>query len=552
MGKRVLVLGGGLGGLSAAQELVERGFEVEVLEANAVPGGKARSVKVPESGTGGRDDLPGEHGFRFFPGFYQHLPDTMRRIPYRLQPGGCADNLVPTHQLQIARFGRSPITAPSRFPTSLDAVQVALHALFGNELGLADGEMAFFGERLWRVMTSCRARRLAELELLSWWEFVDAAHRSEAYRKFLATGLSRSLVSARPEEASARTIGQVQVHLLEHIVTPGAVSDRVLNGPTNEVLVDPWVAYLAQRGVTFRMDAVISGIRVVDGEVRGVTIGDRHRRSAGWTATADYYVAALPVEDMARLITPELEAADPRLAAVRMLSSHVRWMNGIQFFLREDVPVIRGHVLYLDSPWAITSISQPQFWQRLDLAQRGDGTVRGIISVDISDWDTPGHFVPLPARRCESRDQIAHEVWEELKLSLNVEGKVLLRDDMRHSWFMDPNIIIPDPERPRDDVNLQPLFINTPDSWRLRPTAAGAIPNLFLASDYVQCETDLASMEAANEAARRAVNALLEADGSTAEPCRLFDMDMPAVLAPWRARDQRRFDRGLPWDGKPF
>src|SRR5215207_3917168 len=77
----VAVLGGGVGGLSAAHELAERGFEVTVYEARAELGGKARSMPVPGSGTGGRADLPAEHGFRFFPGFYRHLPDTMARIP---------------------------------------------------------------------------------------------------------------------------------------------------------------------------------------------------------------------------------------------------------------------------------------------------------------------------------------------------------------------------------------------------------------------------------------------------------------------------------------
>jgi len=65
----VAVLGGGVGGLSAAHELVERGFDVRVYESRALFGGKARSFGVPGSGTGGRADLPAEHGFRFFPGF---------------------------------------------------------------------------------------------------------------------------------------------------------------------------------------------------------------------------------------------------------------------------------------------------------------------------------------------------------------------------------------------------------------------------------------------------------------------------------------------------
>ena len=69
--------------MSAAHELAERGFLVNVYERQPVyVGGKARSVDVPHTGTAGRPDLPGEHGFRFFPGFYKHVTDTMKRIPY--------------------------------------------------------------------------------------------------------------------------------------------------------------------------------------------------------------------------------------------------------------------------------------------------------------------------------------------------------------------------------------------------------------------------------------------------------------------------------------
>ncbi|MGD1098174.1 MAG: FAD-dependent oxidoreductase, partial [Bryobacteraceae bacterium] len=82
MSTRVVVLGGGVGGLSAAQELAERGFEVVVYERRPDFGGKARSIPVPNSTTPGRNPLPGEHGFRFFPSFYKHLPDTMKRIPF--------------------------------------------------------------------------------------------------------------------------------------------------------------------------------------------------------------------------------------------------------------------------------------------------------------------------------------------------------------------------------------------------------------------------------------------------------------------------------------
>src|SRR3712207_7613734 len=97
---RVAILGGGVAGLTAAHELAERGFEIVVLEAREIAGGKARSLPVPGSGTGGRADLPAEHGFRFFPDFYQHLPDTMRRIPAR--NGTVLDNLTGATRILFA------------------------------------------------------------------------------------------------------------------------------------------------------------------------------------------------------------------------------------------------------------------------------------------------------------------------------------------------------------------------------------------------------------------------------------------------------------------
>ncbi len=45
---KVVVLGGGVAGMSAAHELIERDFEVAVYEKLRIPGGKARSVEVSQ------------------------------------------------------------------------------------------------------------------------------------------------------------------------------------------------------------------------------------------------------------------------------------------------------------------------------------------------------------------------------------------------------------------------------------------------------------------------------------------------------------------------
>ena len=119
-----------MGGLSAAHELAERGFAVTVYESNAAFGGKARSLSVAGSGIGGRKDLPGEHGFRFFPGFYKHVTDTMSRIPFGTRGANCRDNLVQATRILLARQGKVDPVWVARFPETLDDFRTAFLALF--------------------------------------------------------------------------------------------------------------------------------------------------------------------------------------------------------------------------------------------------------------------------------------------------------------------------------------------------------------------------------------------------------------------------------------
>jgi uncharacterized protein with NAD-binding domain and iron-sulfur cluster len=546
MAHRVIVLGGGIAGLSTAHELIERGFEVEVYETLAIPGGKARSIPVPGSGTAGprgvRKDLPGEHGFRFFPRFYRHVTDTMKRIPFG-RGRTVFDNLVDTTRVQLARFDRAPIELTARFPRTLGDVRVLLGdvgQLYRGDLDLSHDELAFFASRIWQIVTSCHERRLGEYEKIGWWDFIGAAERSPGYQNLLGHGITRSLVAAKADLASARTIGDIFVQLLFDIVEPGPSTDRLLNGPTNDAWITPWVEYLASRGVSYHLGASVVAIGCERGGIRDITVrmNGTLRRVAG-----DYYVCALPVEDVVPLLTPELTAADPSLANLRRLERATSWMNGIQIYLTADVDLVHGHTIYVDSPWALTSVSQGQFWGDVDLAEYGNGSVKGIISVDISEWERKG-LNGKTAKEC-TPEELTWEVWEQLKRSLNHGGTEVLKDEDVYEWFLDPALQL---RTGAEDTNEEPLLVNLVGTWALRPEAVTAIPNLFLASDYVRTYTDLATMEAANEAARRAVNGILHASGVPAPRCELWKLHEPEIFAPWRALDLARYRQGLPWD----
>ncbi len=534
----VAILGGGVAGLTAAHELIERGFSVTLYEGRTSAGGKARSQPVPGTGTAGRRDLPGEHGFRFYPSFYRHVIDTMRRTPDG-RGGTVADALRPTTESAIAgkddttwtRFSRKRLTKPYEIVEVLE--------LFFQDLDVSVGDVSLFTAKVLQFLTSCDARRDGEYEPLSWWQYLHGDAYGANFQKQLRA-IPRTMVAMDPQRGSARTIGRISMQLLLDFAESGASTDRTMGGPTSEMWLDPWVDYLRDRGVVVHTGAPATAVHVGAGQVTGVDV------TGHGTVTADHYVLAVPIDVVGGLISPALGALDPQLERLRtaVVDDLVSWMVGLQFFLYEDVPLVRGHLYYPDSPWALTTISQAQFWDVGGLFRRryGDGSVGGIISVDISDWDTPGTYVGKPARLCTPAE-VADEVWHQLKDGLNGAGvgEQILRDELLHSWHLDADLDYSGGVPPRNDARL---LVHPPGSFAQRPTAASLVPNLVLAGDYVQTGTDLASMEGANEAARRAINAVLDRAGWVGPRAGVWALEEPRQFAVWKRLDAALHARG--------
>ena len=537
--KKIIVIGGGVGGLSCAHELAERSYEVHVYEARASWGGKARSQPVANTGTGGRADLPGEHGFRFYPRFYKHVIDLMERTP--VLGGTVAGRLKATTESAIALIDQD--TWYRFYRRKLDRPYDVLEALelFFKTLDFDSADLALFGLKVLQFFTTSEERRLGALDAVSWWQYLEGDRYSPKFQRQLRA-VPRTMVAMDPKRGSARTIGTISMQLILDYASSGVTNDRTMGGPTSEAWLDPWVARLRALGVHLH-----DGQRCEELAVAGGRIAEA-RFEGGDVVTGDHYVLAVPIDVAHRLMTPQVAALDPALA--RLCAAHVddlvSWMVGIQFFLYEDVPMVRGHIFYPDSPWALTSISQPQFWRDGGLFRTrwGDGSVSGLISVDVSDWDTPGLFVPKPAKQC-TRDEIAHEVWGQLKASLNGNGpgEELLTDDLLHSWHLDADLDYAGGVPP---VNGSRLLVHPPGAWTLRPDAVTQIPNLVLASDYVRTHTDLASMEGACEAGKRAANGVLDRDASTAARVRIWPLEELAKWDRWKLFDTALYRRGKP------
>ena len=424
--------------------------------------------------------MPGEHGFRFFPGFYKHVVDTMRRIP-SFDGAKVADHLVPTTRLEFTQYDKPAFIVPAGFPPSPRDAGTMLRDIL---LALAPSarypdDLAFFGARLWQILLAAE-RRLGEYERTSWWP---------CRRRGAVGALPKVSRDGHNAPAGGRQGAHSQyAHhrrylraLVLTILNPGS-TDRVLDGPTNLVWMDPWLKHLESSGVQYVKNAEVEEIMCEAGRT-GVVARQQGKRTV---VRGDYYVAALPLEDIAPMVNSRLAAADPTLANLRALAVNLEWMNGVQFYLHRAVPSTHGHVVHIDTEWALTSISQLQFWRNVRPSCSETATCTAY-SVDISDWTEPGSN-GRPAMQC-SRDEVVRETWRQLKRSLNDTGDEVLRDEDLHSWFLDTDVEN-DPRTPGLAAQFRAAARKPPRHLGLRPEATTAIPNLFLASDYVRTYTD--------------------------------------------------------------
>jgi 15-cis-phytoene desaturase len=548
--QKIVIIGGGIGGLTTAQELIEKNpkLEIHIYEKNKIFGGKARSLKVPESGSNGRLDLDGEHGFRIFPGFYHHMFDTMKRIP--LKNGKTVyDNLVKTETFMCTgQDGTRPVVGVTPNNYTSWAQFLAAQYTVATNLKIPTREMNFYAQRVFVMATSCLKRYEQEYDSVSYWDFLQADKLSIQTRALIVHGITKTLLASQAEIASLRTIGKLSIRLIFNPYFTDRPFIQLFSKPTNEVFFDPWVDYLKSKGVQFHLEHEIVNFNTVGNKIMFVRVKHKGKEEV---VGAHHFVSTIPGIQMQSLVTEEMKKAAPSLGRLDKLV----WlgMNGIQFYLNEDVPITKGHVMTLFTNWALAVVSQKQFWNDYNWSARGNGKVKGVISICLSDWQKPGNIdgpsKGKPATQC-TKKEIIDEVWFQLhKILPNLFHKD--QSKQVEFSFLDPAIKF---HATGNNTNDEPLFIDTVNATYIQPRAdVEGLTNFFIAGDYVKTKAAFASMEASCEAGRLTAIGVLKQLGWRGKMPEIFDDLWPHIFKPAQAVDCKRFEEGkkhLGWDYK--
>jgi len=466
-----------------------------------------------------------------------------------------------------SQVARSPITS---FEELKQYLTIVFSSRESGGFGLTPRDAGRLTLKVLQFATACDARR-RDYEQLSWWEFLNADDLSQNAQSALQR-LPEALVAMDAKECDARTQWVPFIHILLDQVKAGTYRDGTLRGPTSEAWLNPWRAYLEAQGVEF-IAGKLEGFEAIEvpdaaepeGGVRvvwpKVTCIDPRYATGDAPLKPGYFVLAVSAPEARRLAkefsralgepegdederdtTEESPRAfksdfkkaekiggdmpdDELKAELRRPrpNSDYRHFAGIQYYFAEDISWLDGHVYYPDSPWALTSISQARFWQDKMDWEHG---YRGVLSAIVGAWDVEGTRIKKTAWDC-TREELAEEVWYQMREGISnllertrtpgvgrFARRTPIPDDLPEPiyWHIDDNLLHRKDKKPGFD-NQSPFLIATPGRFEERPGSMAdgyTVEHGFvLCGYYTQTYTRIPSMEAANESARHAVNAIL-------------------------------------------
>ncbi|HXK26400.1 MAG TPA: FAD-dependent oxidoreductase [Myxococcota bacterium] len=443
-GSRVVVVGGGLAGMTVANELGKRGVSVLLLEGSDQLGGKAGSKLY--------DGMWLDHGYHVFPGWYVNARKLLSDL-------GAAGHLIDIDRVHYVRRGEFPLR----------------HTLY------AVTNPRNLWSNLWSGLVPWYDAILASYFAL------DLSSTSFNQRSFLdrvsANGFLRSRLYATEGVAEAHHHFVLQAASIPNYEISAMTAKRItaswfripnpifsiLDGDLQRTFIDPFTRSLEKHGVEVQRQRVVvelrldgrrvSELRLHDGEIVPIRPGDRV------VLTTPHGMTHALVSDSVF----EAERSAPQNVDEKLLSDlvHLRSapMAALHVFFKRRIPEIpREHTVLVDSSFELSFVDVSQHWPGCDVT---------MLSCIASE------FAPVAAL---STREMRSQLLGELLVWLN--GVADMSDVDLERTRMFPNV-------------TTPLFLNTVGAWSYRPNTRTRLENLYVAGDWCRARVDLTTMEGA-------------------------------------------------------
>lgn len=269
-GKSVCILGGGLGGLQAACELADRGFQVTLLEKTGLAGGKLKTWKDKNFAKKhfGKEGYEREHGLHAIWGFYKNLREFIGRHKLKINRLSDADSFY----FFVSKRGVQSKIHSTTWPIPFDRVEMINNGIYVpsrediNKPASNMFETLMVSMKMWGFDFSNEKDRLY-LDSITFYDWAIQNGMSVEYIKHFFDALAEMGFFMTTKECSALAV----VNFIKLGNQPSDSRVDLFAWPPNKSFINPLVEHIKSKGGNVLYYQEVSGIeRDASGKITSV------------------------------------------------------------------------------------------------------------------------------------------------------------------------------------------------------------------------------------------------------------------------------------------
>lgn len=514
----IIIFGAGIAGLTAAHELLDRGYNVTLYEKLDEIGGFARSSKDV-------DNMPTEHSWRGYAPFYDNFFDIAKRIPLATSGKTVYDNLS------------SPIT----FLLPHDSLTTR-----GMYFKAGVYDYAILLYYIIKCATSDKRREI----------FSQKSYKDTVINSLSQAGKDKFIESVGPGLGLDQNVASI-THITkfsEMDVTASHTHDEnsnkkykhtsgwhVMKRPTTEAWFNPWIIYLKNKGLILYLNSELKTIELSHNKVMRCQVNDDYIGQ-----TNDIFIFCInPFEFKTVLYNSGiLNEAYPELYKFKYLvenESHSQPSFSLLFNKKINLPQQNLCFIFPDSEFNITLYPQDNFFEAIDLP-----TNTSLWSGTVCEANRSGKLYNKSAIEltiAQLKNEIIHQIMRSAELnqlieeynSYKFEDLHIVKSEIWYEWhYGDSNKL----------VTTNPKWVNTLKTYKFRPNYKTNILNLYLGGAHCNTSTDIWSMEGAVESGKSITKKIINSNNT--ENSMVQYHNSPSYMIPFQLLDNILYTLRLP------
>jgi len=460
---KVIIFGMGVSGLTVAHYLSDiKNCEIHIYDKDDIAGGMAKSKYY--------NNIPTEHSWRGYAPFYFNTFRILKSIPIKYK----------CNQTENKKY----TVYDNLTDSNINFYLFMTDKMFRHGLGVGDHKKLKY---LFTKFYSCDARRI-EFYKMRFIDFIDKYLTKYSHTYLLDYASAPAFGFTKSEVSVGHFAKVIEMTIQEK--NEDKTGWTVMNKPTNEAWIDPWVELLTSKGVKFHYNKELEIINYNNNSISNCVFKD------GEVISGNEYVLCLNSFNLQEIfLKSNMLIYYYRYLKLNIVNDQISFRIGFNKKLKYPNSVFTFSII--DSHGGITIYSQDSSWCEEYKLKNNLNTLWSGVCVTAYNKSNKYNKPMTSLNMIELKDDILTQIFScksfiefiethnNFKLSINDITHFEIYDD----WYETKNGV----------ASRNKKWVNSCLNEIYRPTQNTQFNNLFIGGAYTQTSTNIWCMESATE-----------------------------------------------------